>query len=90
MELKDKLKRLERAAEGEMVSIPQQDGSVKRFSQSAMQEAFVNECRRLGGEDLPVHPLILAAANSSEAEWRDSGFAEMHVEGDDPPEDLSE
>lgn len=41
-------------------------------------------------EDLPVHPLTLAAANSSEAEWRDSGFAEMHVVGDEPIEDLSE
>ncbi len=82
------LRKLERDNEGLLVSIPQQDGSVRRFPQSAMQEAFINECRRLGGEDLAVHPLTLAAANSSEAEWRDSGFAEMHVEGE--LEDLSE
>lgn len=90
MGLRDNLKRLERAARGEMVEIPQVDGSVKRFPQSAMQEAYVNEYRRLCGEDLVPHELTLAAANSSSAEWSRSAFADMHVEGDGPPVDLSE
>ena len=74
------LRRLERDNEGLLVSIPQQDGTTARFPQSAMREAFINECRRLRGEDLPVHPLTLAAANSSEPEWYRSAFAEMHAQ----------
>ena len=80
MGLRDALRRLRRESKSELVEIPQQDGTVKRFPQSAMREAFINECRRLRGEDLPVHPLTLAAANSSEPEWYRSAFAEMHAE----------
>ncbi len=90
MGLKDKLKRLERVAEGGFVGIPQPDGSVKRFPQSAMREAFLNECKRLRGEDLPLHPFTIAASNSPAPEWNRSGFAEMSIVGDDPIEDLSE
>ena len=70
---------MQRLSEGEMVVIPQQDGTVKRFPPSDLEAAFINECRRLRGEDLPVHPLTAAAANSSSAEWNRSAFAEMHV-----------
>ncbi len=89
MGLRDKLKRLERAAEGEMVTIPQEDGSVKKFPPSDLELAFINECRRLRGENLEVHPLTTAARHSSEAKWRDSALAEMHVVGEEI-EDLSE
>ena len=88
MGLRDKLKRLERAAEGGLVEIPQQDGTVNGFPPSDLEAAFINECSRLRGEDLPVHPLTIAAANSSSAEWNRSAFAEMHVAGE--IEDLSE
>ncbi len=88
MALRDRLKRLQRLSEGEMVVIPQADGSIKRFPASDLEAAFINECRRLRGENLEVHPLTLAAANSSSAEWNRSAFAEMHIEGE--IEDLSE
>ncbi len=89
MGLKDKLKCLEPAAEGGLVEIPQQDGTVKRFPPADLEAAFINECSRLRGEDLPVHPLTLAARHSSEARWRNSALAEMHVASEEV-EDLSE
>ncbi len=90
MGLRDKMRRLERAAEGEMVVIPQADGTVKRFPFSDLEAAFINECRRLRVEDVPVHSLTLAASNSSDPEWFNSGFAEMHVSNGKDVEDLSE
>jgi hypothetical protein len=88
MGLKDKLRRLERDNKGLLVSIPQLDGSLLKFPQSALEEAFLTECARLKGEDLPVHPATLACKNSSDPTWRNSGFAEMTSAGD--VEDLSE
>ena len=43
-----------------MVSIPQQDGSVKRFPPLALAEAFEANARRLDGEDVEPHPLTTA------------------------------
>ena len=92
MGLLGKLKRLERDAREEMIEIPQQDGTVKRFPQSAGMEAYVNWMDRLGaGEDAPPeHPLIAAARNSSEPKWSKSFFGvedpELWVR---PTEDLS-
>jgi hypothetical protein len=40
--LRGRLKRLERAARGEMIEIPQKDGTVARFPQSSAVEAFTN------------------------------------------------
>ena len=74
------MRRLQRLSEGEMVCIPQADGSVRKFPASDLEAAFINECRRLRGENLEVHPLTIAAANSSEPEWYRSAFAEMHAE----------
>ena len=90
MGLRDRLKRLERLSEGEMVVVPQQDGSTKRFPASDLEVAFINECKRLRGEDLEPHPLTLAAAKSSSAEWNRSAFAELHTVDDEPVVDLSE
>ncbi len=93
MGIRDKLKRLERLAEGETIIIPQQDGTVAKFPQSAAADALVNFFDRLGsGEDAPPeHPLIEAAHTSSDPQWRGSFFA---VEDPDkwiePIEDLSE
>jgi hypothetical protein len=71
------LRRLERAARGELVEIPQRDGTVARFRQSALMDAYANHMDRLGaGEDAPPeHPLIEAARNSSAPEWSNSFFA---------------
>ena len=93
MGLRGWIKRLERDAREEMPEIPQKDGTVKRFPQSAGLEAYMNFMDRLGaGEDAPPeHPLIAAARNSSEPKWSRSFFG---VEDPDrwvqPVEDLSE
>jgi len=93
MGLRGWIKRLERDAREEMLEIPQKDGTVKRFPQSAGMEAYMNFMDRLGaGEDAPPeHPLIAAARNSSEPKWSKSFFG---VEDPDrwvqPVEDLSE
>ena len=83
MRLMDRLRRLEDAAEREMIVIAQRDGTVKRFRPEAYKEAFMNHMDRLGdGEDAsPEHPLIEAVRNSSDLEWSGSFFAT-----DDPDE----
>ena len=83
MGLRDRLRKLERDAEEEMIVIAQKDGTVRRFPQEAGMEAFMNHMERLGaGEDAPPeHPLIGAARNSSDPEWSRSFFAT-----DDPEE----
>jgi hypothetical protein len=74
--LRGRLQRLERAAEEEMIIIPQLDGSVKRFPRSAGMDAFTNWFARLGaGEDAPPeHPLLTAVRNTSDPEWQDSPY----------------
>ena len=90
MALKDRLRRLERDAGGGMVSIPQRDGTVKRFPQSALQDSFLANMGRLRGRDVPPHPLGVAAAASPDPEWSRSMFSAGWVEIVSPPEDLSE
>ncbi len=93
MGLRSWIKRLERDAREEMIEIPQKDGTVARFPQSAGMDAFINLMDRMGaGEDAPPeHPLIAAARNSSERGWSNSIYAiedpAAHVA---PVEDLSE
>jgi hypothetical protein len=91
-EVRSWLKRLERVAEGEMIIIPQQDGTVRRFPVSAARDAYLNLCERLGAvEDAPPeHPLLVAARNSSDAWWAQSAYAEDPEELIKPVEDLSE
>ena len=48
MALWRRVRNLELAAEGEMIAIPQLDGTVARFLQSAAKEAFVNLIDRMG------------------------------------------
>ncbi|MDP8953140.1 MAG: hypothetical protein M3N18_13070 [Actinomycetota bacterium] len=87
MALKRRLRRIERAAEGELITIPQQDGTVARFPRSAYREAFLNAVDRirLRGTDErpPRHPLLDAARSSSDPRWRVSYFSDI----DDPAED---
>ena len=87
------LRRLERASSEEMIKIPQRDGSTAKFRQSDLWEAYLNTCERLGAGEAapPIHPLSAAAANSSDATWRQSAFAEREDDGvTDPVPDLSE
>jgi len=91
--LRGRLKRLEAAAEGEMISIPQRDGTVRRFPAGTDKEAFTNLMDRLGaGEDTPPeHPMLAAVRNSSDSEWTASFyFVEDPDEVTKPVEDLSE
>ena len=81
MGFRDRLKRLEREAEGEMVFVPQKDGTVARFPQSACAEALVS---LLDGRD---HPLARAARNSSDPTWTNSFYCAFPME---EVEDLSE
>ncbi|MDP9477125.1 MAG: hypothetical protein M3R38_15835 [Actinomycetota bacterium] len=64
MGLRDRLRALERLSEGEMVSIPQPGRPPARFPESALKDAFLTNVRRLCGEDVPEHPLSVAAAHS--------------------------
>jgi hypothetical protein len=90
--LRNRLRRLEQEAEEEMITIPQKDGTVRRFPQSAAAEAYMKLMDRLGaGEDAPPeHSLIAAARNSSESKWSDSFYAASDEGWTDPVEDLSE
>jgi hypothetical protein len=92
MGLRGRLRKLERDAEEQMIVIPQQDGTVRRFPKSAGMDAYMNLMDRLGaGEDAPPeHPLIAAARNSSEPEWSESFFAVNDEEWTEAVEDLSE
>ena len=90
MGLRDRLRRLEKKAEGEMVFVPQEDGMVKRFPQSALQEAFVTNMKRLRGENVPHHPLGVAAAESPDPEWSRSFYSAAWTDIDAPVEDLRE
>ena len=87
--MRGRLRRLERLAEGNAVSIPQPGGPPARFPESALRDAYVNAVRRGCGEDLEEHPLSAAARNSPDPRWRDSVVAGPE-EVPDAPEDLPE
>ena len=88
--MRDEVRRLKRDAEGNVVTIPQRDGTVRRFPEHALKDAYINVCDRMGaGDDAPPeHPLIEAARNSSDPQWSSSVYV---VDGDltAPIEDLS-
>jgi hypothetical protein len=75
MAFKDRLRRLARLAEGDIIEIPQRDGTVARFPETAIREAYLNAMDRIGaGPDAPPrHPLLEAARNSSDPRWREVG-----------------
>ena len=75
MSFRAKLRRLERLAVGNVISISQPDGPPARFPEGALKDAYVNAFRRCCGEDLPEHPLSAAARNSPDPQWRDSVVA---------------
>jgi hypothetical protein len=95
MGLRSWIKRLERDAQEEMIVIPQADGTLKRFPQSAAKEAFMNAMARMGAgseaDAPPEHPLTAAARNSSDPTWAQSFYAAGEPdEWIAPVEDLSE
>jgi hypothetical protein len=95
MGLRGWLKRLERAAQEEMIEVPQQDGSLERFPQSAAKDAFMNAAARMGASEAedapPEHPLTAAARNSSDPQWSESFYAAGEPdEWTHPIQDLSE
>jgi hypothetical protein len=87
--MRGRLRRLERVAKAFHVSIPQRDGPPAEFPRSAAREAFLANVRRLRGEAVREHPLSTAAANSSDATWRES-FVAGGFEVAAPVRDLSE
>jgi len=93
MGIGDRVRKLERVSKRDAVYIPQEDGTVKSFPQSALQDAFLNEVARIRGEDVPEHPLTKAVSTSSDPNWFGSFYAGMTtVDGGDPRDlpDLSE
>ncbi len=90
MGLRDRLARLEKAKGSGMVFIPQLDGAPARFPESDLLESFTTNMKRLRGEDVPAHPLGLAAAESPDRDWSRSMYSAAWVEIVTPPEDLSE
>jgi hypothetical protein len=93
MEHRSWVRRLERQSVGGMLNIPQPDGSVARFPESEGLAAFGNLVSRMGAGDAapPEHPMLTAARNSTDPEWREMFFGGLG-DGDitEPIEDLSE
>jgi hypothetical protein len=91
MGFRGRIKRLERKAEGEVIAIPQQDGTEAKFPHSALRDAVTNLFDRLGAGEYapPEHPLSKAARNSSDPWWRESIYA-ADEDVTAPIEDLSE
>ncbi len=87
MGLRDRLRRLEKLSEGPVTVIPQPDGPPVRFPESALKEAFLANVRRACGEDVPAHPLSVAA-QSGDPKWVGMFFADVDVADEVP--DLSE
>ncbi len=88
--LRPRLERLEREVEGELVFVSQKDGTVKRFPKSTLQESIMTNMKRLRGEDVPHHPLGVAAAESPDPEWRRYFYSAAWTGIVAPVEDLSE
>jgi hypothetical protein len=73
MALKDRLRRLTRAAERDMISFQLQDGTTARFHESEYLEMIVHEWERgrrhFGGKEPgPPHPMIEALRKVSDEE----------------------
>ncbi len=88
MSIRDRLRRLERASEEDMVLIPQPDGPPVKFPESALKDAFLINVRRATGEDVPEHPLSIAAARSGDLKWMGTLVGRVEVSQD--VEDVSE
>ncbi len=83
------LRQLERAARGETVRIPQPDGSVARFRQADLADAYVTALDRTLGSSDRDHPLCQAARRSPDPKWSESVYAGPE-EVPEPTPNLSE
>ena len=93
MGLRDAVRRLQKRAEGPLVVIPQEDGTVRRFPQSQLAGAYLIANAREGGLTRDDHPLCQAARNSSDPKWRESvwsGPSDEEIAEFEEIEDLSE
>ena len=92
MALRNWLRRLEKSAHAETYIIPQKGGPPKIFPKSEYQAAWENAWRQMGaGEDAPpIHPMIRAALNSSDPEWRRYFLFCDDLDWTEPIEDTSE
>jgi hypothetical protein len=72
-------KRLSALEKKNTITIPQQDGTVRKFPESALRDAYLNLMQRLRSESEedapPEHPLLEAARNSSDPFWTQSAWA---------------
>jgi hypothetical protein len=92
MGLRDKLRRLTRAAERDTIAFTLEDGTVKRFYEDEFLGCFVHEFARdrraWGGEEPgPPHPIIEALRHVSEDELqrviKEQGTMLGHLVGED-------
>jgi hypothetical protein len=95
MELRGRLKRLERDARKEMVEIPQRDGMVKRFPRSALMEAFLYlvdvACGEASATDEPQIFGALRNAREPAQKWMGTFYFDpAEVPATEPVPDLSE
>ena len=95
MVLKGRLTKLERDARKELIEIPQRDGTVKRFPQSALMEAFLYLVKvAVGGASLPEEPEIFGAlrnARDPAQKWMGSFYFDpAEIPAAEPVPDLSE
>jgi hypothetical protein len=75
--IRDRVRKLERVSKRDAVHIPQEDGTVNGFPQSALKAAFLTEVDRIRGEDVPEHPLTAAVVTSTGQSWKNSLFSPM-------------
>ncbi len=92
MGIKDRLRRLTREAERDMITFELADGSVRRFYEDEVMDCFVHEMQRgrrhyFGEEPGPAHPMIEALRHVSEAELArivsEQGTLIGHLVGED-------
>ena len=79
MGLRDRLRKLERDTEGDMLLIPQKDGTVARFSREAYMECLLHEMDRGGQTGRRGGPRTSAPAGRGATECREPGQAHARV-----------
>ncbi len=95
MGLRGRLNKLERDARKEMIEIPQRDGTVKRFPQSSLMEAFLYLVEvAVGGASQTKEPEIFGAlrnARDPAQKWMGSFYFDpADNSATEPVPDLSE
>ena len=95
MGLSGRLDRLERDARKELVEIPQRDGTIKRFPQSALMGAFLYLVKvAVGGATAAEEPEIFGAlrnAREPAEKWMGTFYFDpAEVPAAEPVPDLSE